>query len=184
MREHRPRLQPPSMPEGATRRNLRHHPSAMPCLSGARSPAWRPCNRQPCLWRHSCPIVPRLRCLSGDSMLLRLLRATVFGLLAACVSLGATNPCAYAAEPIKVTIIHFNDVSDFAPANGNGGLAYAATQIQQWRARNINTIVTFGGNLLSPSPMSALTRGNQMIDMLNSIGVDYAAPGRHDFDFG
>jgi 2',3'-cyclic-nucleotide 2'-phosphodiesterase (5'-nucleotidase family) len=117
-------------------------------------------------------------------MRLRLLRATVFGLFAVCASLGLVNPRADAAEPIKVTIIHFNDVSNFVPANGNGGLAYAATQIQQWRARNINTIVTFGGNVLSPSPMSALTRGNQMIDMLNSVGVDYAALGRHDFDFG
>lgn len=117
-------------------------------------------------------------------MRLRLLRATVFGLFAVCASLGLVNPRAHAAEPIKVTIIHFNDVSEFVPANGNGGLAYAATQIQQLRARNINTIVTFGGNLLSPSPMSGLTRGNQMIDMLNSIGVDYAAVGRHDFDFG
>jgi len=44
--------------------------------------------------------------------------------------------------------------------------------------------VTFGGDLLSPSFMSGLTQGRQMIDMLNGLEVDYATLGNHEFDFG
>ncbi len=91
---------------------------------------------------------------------------------------------AAAAEPIRVTFLHLNDVYELTPAAGKGGLAEAATLIRAQRARNINTIVTFGGDLISPSFMSGLTQGSQMIDMLNSLGVDYAALGNHEFDFG
>ena len=88
------------------------------------------------------------------------------------------------AEPIRVTFLHLNDVYELTPEAGKGGLEQAATLIHAQRARNINTIVTFGGDLLSPSFMSGLTQGSQMIDMLNSLGVDYAALGNHEFDFG
>ncbi len=117
-------------------------------------------------------------------MRLRLLRTTVIGLLAVVLALGLAGPRARAADPIHVTFLHFNDASELLPAAGKGGLAEAATIVRNQRARNINTIVTFGGNLLAPSDMSALTRGSQMIDMLNGIRVDYAALGNHEFDFG
>ena len=117
-------------------------------------------------------------------MSFRLLRATVFGLFAACAILGPASPRAHAADPIHVTFLHFNDVYELLPEAGKGGLAEVATIVRNQRARNINTIVTFGGDLLSPSFMSGLTRGSQMIDMLNGIGVNYAALGNHEFDFG
>ncbi|PSC76623.1 Trifunctional nucleotide phosphoesterase [Micractinium conductrix] len=40
------------------------------------------------------------------------------------------------------------------------------------------------GDCLNPSLMSAFTRGEQMVPVLNSIGVHAAAVGNHDFDFG
>lgn len=117
-------------------------------------------------------------------MRFRLLRSTVIGLLAVMLALGLAGPWARAAEPIHVTFLHFNDVYELLPATGKGGLAEAATIVRNQRVKNINTIVTFGGDLLSPSVMSGLTRGSQMIDMLNGIGVDYATLGTHEFDFG
>jgi 2',3'-cyclic-nucleotide 2'-phosphodiesterase (5'-nucleotidase family) len=117
-------------------------------------------------------------------MSLRLLRATVFGLLAIFLILFPAVPRARATDPIHVTFLHFNDVYELLPEAGKGGLAEVATIVRNQRARNINTIVTFGGDLLSPSFMSGLTRGSQMIDMLNSVGVNYATLGNHEFDFG
>jgi 5'-nucleotidase/UDP-sugar diphosphatase len=91
---------------------------------------------------------------------------------------------AASADTTHVTFLHLNDVYDIAPPDPQGGLAEAATLIRSERAREINTIVTFGGNLLSPSFMSGLTQGRQMIDVMNDLGVDYAGFGNHEFDFG
>jgi 5'-nucleotidase / UDP-sugar diphosphatase len=107
-------------------------------------------------------------------------RLAILGLLASC--LAWVGPAS--AEPVRVTFLHLNDVYELVPETGKGGLAEAATLIHAQRARNINTIVTFGGDLLSPSFMSGLTQGSQMIDMLNGLGVDYATLGNHEFDFG
>jgi 5'-nucleotidase/UDP-sugar diphosphatase len=117
-------------------------------------------------------------------MSLRLLRTTVIGLLAIMLAFGSAGVIARAAEPIHVTFLHFNDVYELLPETGKGGLSEVATIVRNQRARNFNTIVTFGGDLLSPSFMSGLTKGSQMIDVLNAIGVDYATLGNHEFDFG
>jgi len=117
-------------------------------------------------------------------MSLRLLRKTVIGLFAIVLAYGPAGAPAQAADPIHVTFLHFNDVYEMLPETGKGGLAQVATIVRNQRARNFNTIVTFGGDLLSPSFMSGLTKGSQMIDMLNAVGVDYAALGNHEFDFG
>jgi 5'-nucleotidase / UDP-sugar diphosphatase len=110
----------------------------------------------------------------------RLFRAV--GLIVVAAGL-ALSPRAHAA-PVHVSILHFNDAYDIAPASGEGGWAEAATLIRAERARQINTVVTYGGDLISPSFMSSLTQGQQMIALMNQIGVDYAAFGSHDFDFG
>src|ERR1700687_5467415 len=122
----------------------------------------------------------RKRHPTGDWMSRGLRRLALLGLLASCLAWAGPAP----AEPIRVTFLHLNDVYELTPAAGKGGLAQAATRIHAQRARNINTIVTFGGDLLSPSFMSGLTQGRQMIDMLNGLGVDYATLGNHEFDFG
>lgn len=88
------------------------------------------------------------------------------------------------ATTIHATILHFSDAYDIDPAVGPGGWARAATLIRASRARQINTVVTYGGDLISPSFVSSLTQGSQMIALMNDIGVDYAAFGPHDFDFG
>ena len=76
-------------------------------------------------------------------------RLALLGLLASCLAWAGPAP----AEPIRVTFLHLNDVYELVPEAGKGGLAQAATLIHAQRARNINTIVTFGGDLLSPSFM-------------------------------
>jgi 2',3'-cyclic-nucleotide 2'-phosphodiesterase (5'-nucleotidase family) len=110
----------------------------------------------------------------------RLLMAV--GIVLMAVSQAAAGRAATA--PIHVTILHFNDAYDIAPPSGQGGWAEAATLIRLSRIQDINTIVTYGGDLISPSFISSMTQGTHMIALMNDIGVDYAAFGSHDFDFG
>lgn len=47
-----------------------------------------------------------------------------------------------------------------------------------------HTIVTFGGDMISPSVLSGIDRGAHMIDLANAVGFDVAVLGNHEFDFG
>ena len=93
-------------------------------------------------------------------------------------------PLVAVAEPTKITFLHVNDVYEISPKRGQGGLAELMTLLRQERAAAENSITTFGGDLISPSVMSGLTKGTQMIELMNAIGMDVAVPGNHEFDFG
>ena len=42
----------------------------------------------------------------------------------------------------------------------------------------------FSGDAFSPSLMSTVTKGAQMVPVLNSLNINTACIGNHDFDFG
>ena len=88
------------------------------------------------------------------------------------------------AEPTTITFLHVNDVSEYESKRGIGGIAPLMTLLERERAASANTITTFGGDLFSPSLMSALTKGAHMVEMMNAIGVDIAVAGNHEYDFG
>ena len=92
------------------------------------------------------------------------------GTVLMAVSLAAAGRAA--TSPIHVTILHFNDAYDIAPPSGQGGWAEATTLIHLSRIHDINTIVTYGGDLISPSFISSMTQGAHMIALMNDIGVD------------
>ena len=104
--------------------------------------------------------------------------------LVAAVTMVAASMVSLSAAPTKVTFLHTNDVYEISPSGGQGGLAELMTLIRKERAASEHAITTFGGDLISPSVMSGLTKGAQMIDVMNAIGVDVAVPGNHEFDFG
>ena len=93
-------------------------------------------------------------------------------------------PVAALAQSANLTILHVNDVYQISPQRGAGGLAELATLLKKERARAENHVTTLGGDLLSPSVMSGLTQGAQMITLMNAIGLDLAGFGNHEFDFG
>jgi 2',3'-cyclic-nucleotide 2'-phosphodiesterase (5'-nucleotidase family) len=88
------------------------------------------------------------------------------------------------AEPVTITFLHTNDVYEIAPREGRGGLAELATLLRTERANAEHSITTFGGDLISPSVLSGMTKGAQMIDLYNRLGTDVAVLGNHEFDFG
>ncbi len=88
------------------------------------------------------------------------------------------------AAPVKITFLHTNDIYLIDQKGGKGGFPKLMSLLKQERAANANTITTFGGDLLSPSIMSALTQGAQMIELMDAVGLQYAVLGNHEFDFG
>ena len=92
------------------------------------------------------------------------------------------------AEPLSLTIVHVNDWDRMAGINGRGGAAKIASVVSEERARAKAegglAIVTFGGDMISPSLLSGIDMGAHMIDLANAIGFDIAVLGNHEFDFG
>ena len=52
-------------------------------------------------------------------------------------------------------------------------------QVQQMRDEGKDPLVLFSGDALNPSLMSTVTKGKQMIPVLNAIGVNAACYGTH-----
>jgi len=88
------------------------------------------------------------------------------------------------AQNANVTLLHVNDVYQIAPVKGLGGLAELSTLLKRERAAHPGAITTVGGDFLSPSILSGLVKGAQMVELFNAIGVDYVTFGNHEFDFG
>ncbi|KAL3859708.1 hypothetical protein ACJMK2_009913 [Sinanodonta woodiana] len=85
-----------------------------------------------------------------------------------------------------LTIIHFNDVYNIEPQTIEpvGGAARMARYIHSCQDIGLNPLVLFSGDALNPSIMSIFLKGEQMIPILNLLGVHCAVLGNHDFDFG
>ena len=91
---------------------------------------------------------------------------------------------------IDITIVQINDVYEIAPLDGGkaGGMARVATVKKEYKSRNPNTIMVIAGDFLSPSVYNSLKfegnriRGRQMVDAMNTAGVDIAIFGNHEFD--
>ncbi|MGQ0663009.1 MAG: bifunctional metallophosphatase/5'-nucleotidase [Pseudomonadota bacterium] len=88
------------------------------------------------------------------------------------------------AQKTTVTFLHTNDVYEISPVRGWGGFAELMTLLRKERAAARNSLTTLGGDLISPSLMSGLTKGTQMIELMNAIGLELAVFGNHEFDFG
>lgn len=105
------------------------------------------------------------------------------GTLLALVLAVAVSASAY-AQKATVTFLHINDIYELSPKQGKGGFAPLMTLIKQERARAPGAITTLGGDLIASSMMSGITKGTQMIELTNAIGVDIAVVGNHELDFG
>ncbi|MDQ1590208.1 MAG: 5-nucleotidase / UDP-sugar diphosphatase [Pyrinomonadaceae bacterium] len=116
--------------------------------------------------------------------------ALVFTLVVAAASTfaqtGATPPQPAAGETVRVTLLQVNDVYQISPVDRGkrGGLARIATLRKQIVAESPHTLYLLAGDTLGPSVASNIFKGRQMIAAWNVTGLDYAALGNHEFDFG
>lgn len=88
------------------------------------------------------------------------------------------------ADPITVTIVHFNDLDQMSGNKERGGIARLATLIKSERAKGGIVLATFAGDTISPSLMSSLDQGAHMIALLNRLDLTAMSLGNHEFDFG
>ncbi|HYD65258.1 bifunctional metallophosphatase/5'-nucleotidase [Azospirillum sp.] len=93
-------------------------------------------------------------------------------------------PLAARAQNGTLTFLHVNDVYEITPVQGRGGFAELMTLLRQERARNPAAVTTLGGDFLSPSLLSGLTKGAHMVALFNALGIEATAFGNHEFDFG
>jgi 5'-nucleotidase / UDP-sugar diphosphatase len=95
-----------------------------------------------------------------------------------------TPPCAGRA-PLRVQFLLVNDVYQLEPdSSGRGGLARVATLVQRLRKEADHSFFVLAGDTLSPSTLSAVLRGRQMVEAWNAVGLDAATFGNHEFDWG
>lgn len=66
-----------------------------------------------------------------------------------------------------------------------GGIEYLSTLVAQLRAQNSRNAVVAAGDLIGGTPLvSALFHHEPTIEALNTMGLDFASVGNHEFDAG
>lgn len=98
-----------------------------------------------------------------------------------CVAL--STPSAF-GQSATLTLLTVNDVYEVAPVQGQGGLAELMTLLRAERATATHHLTTVNGDFLSPSLMSSLFKGAQMVALFNALGMDVVVFGNHEFDLG
>jgi len=88
-----------------------------------------------------------------------------------------------------ITFILTNDTYQMSAQVGadgktRGGIARLAAVVKAERAKGGHVVFAHAGDLLSPSLMSGLDRGEHMIALFNLAPPDIFVPGNHEFDFG
>ena len=118
----------------------------------------------------------------------RLHRPKKFAIAAAAAVVLGLIALSAAAQPLSLTIVHVNDWDRMEGRKGAGGAARIAKVVAEERARaraaGGHAIVTFGGDMISPSLMSGIDGGAHMIALADAIGFDVGVVGNHEFDFG
>lgn len=105
-------------------------------------------------------------------------------------STNCADPDRASGPTIKVTLLQLNDVYEIEPVSGGqqGGLARVATLRKQLLAENPNTYTLIAGDFVSPSALGTAKfegerlSGRHMVEVLDTMGLDYATFGNHEFD--
>ncbi len=85
-----------------------------------------------------------------------------------------------------VNFVAINDVYEWKPypLDKTGTLSRFSTYLTRLHERFPQSDVLFAGDLLSPSSDSQLSQGLHMVQALNTLGIQVASLGNHEFDFG
>src|SRR5712692_6023623 len=94
----------------------------------------------------------------------------------------ATCPGPAQGQSATLTLLTMNYVYAIPPVQGKGGLAELMTLLRAERATATHHLTTVNGDFLSPSLMSSLFKGAQMVALFNALGVDAVVFGNHEFD--
>lgn len=91
----------------------------------------------------------------------------------------STIPFVVSAAESDIVVLYTNDVhcevDDYAVL-----AAYRADLIAQGK----NVITVDAGDAIQGEVIGSTTKGEAIVDIMNTVGYDYAAPGNHEFDYG
>ena len=91
----------------------------------------------------------------------------------------------HASEPVTITIFHTNDVHGAVTGSSSSIGLDRVTAIKANAERNgENPILVDAGDATQGLPIASLTKGADIIDIMNIAGYDLMAAGNHEFDFG
>ena len=81
-----------------------------------------------------------------------------------------------------IAIIYTNDIH--AGIDDNLGLASVAALKKEMIEKGYDTLLVDSGDLIQGSNYGTMTKGEDIINIMNKCGYDLATIGNHDFDFG
>ena len=85
-------------------------------------------------------------------------------------------------EDVAAVILHTNDVHVGYEDNiGYDGLALYKKELEELYD---HVILIDAGDALQGAPIGSISKGAELVKMMNRLGYDLAVPGNHEFDFG
>jgi len=88
------------------------------------------------------------------------------------------------AEQVTVSFIQTNDIDRFEGSGERGGFARLNAVVRGERAKGGHVVYGHAGDMISPSLISGLDKGEHTIVLTNLVPPDAFAPGNHEYDFG
>ena len=85
-------------------------------------------------------------------------------------------------EDAAVVILHTNDAHVAMEENiGYDGLALYKKELEE---QYDHVLLIDAGDAIQGAPIGAISKGREVIKIMNRLGYDLAVPGNHEFDFG
>jgi 5'-nucleotidase len=111
---------------------------------------------------------------------------------AALAGLSGLGTDLLAAAPVRLTILHTNDMhsriepfpDDGRRHGGTGGMARRAALIKQIRQQEEHVLLLDAGDIFQGTPYFNFFGGELEFKMMSDMGYDVATLGNHDFDNG
>ncbi|MHA1977676.1 MAG: bifunctional metallophosphatase/5'-nucleotidase [Candidatus Hodarchaeales archaeon] len=99
------------------------------------------------------------------------------------------NLSSTASDTVNLTLLHINDLHGWLnPHDGYGGVAsymgYFNGEGFDPSIENSSFLLLSGGDQNTGPATATLSKGEAVIDVMNTMGFDAAAIGNHEFDFG
>jgi 2',3'-cyclic-nucleotide 2'-phosphodiesterase (5'-nucleotidase family) len=90
------------------------------------------------------------------------------------------------ADIVPLTVLSTNDIHSYLVPDdeGRGGLARISAYNKKVRLSQKNVLVLNAGDMASGTAVSSLFKGDPIFHVLNSMSMDAAVLGNHDFDYG
>ncbi|MBE6796676.1 MAG: bifunctional metallophosphatase/5'-nucleotidase [Ruminococcaceae bacterium] len=83
------------------------------------------------------------------------------------------------AETKDTVILYTNDIHCAV-----GGYPVLAAYRAELLSQGKNVIVVDAGDAIQGEIIGSMTEGEAVVDIMNTVGYDYAVPGNHEFDYG